>query len=108
MADPHDALIAALEAAGLPVQSLSQEERAMLTALTDEEVTRLIALRTRKADEATRLIACGPGGPIGAGLHRESGADQGGRAHHGISGSPAGTGRLGEPRPRPSPSDDGP
>jgi hypothetical protein len=51
MADPHDALIAALEAAGLPVQSLSQQERAMLATLTDEEVTLLIALRTRKAEE---------------------------------------------------------
>lgn len=48
MTDPRNALLAALEAAGLPLQSLPEEQRAMFTSLTDEEVTRLIELCARQ------------------------------------------------------------
>ena len=49
MTEPQDALLAALEAAGLPIQSITPEERAMFATLSDEEVPRLIELRKRAA-----------------------------------------------------------
>lgn len=49
MTEPDDALRAALEAAGLSVQAIPEEQRAMFASLTDEEVTRLITLRTGNA-----------------------------------------------------------
>jgi hypothetical protein len=44
--DSEDVLRAALEAAGLSLQAIPEEQRAMFTSLTEEEVTRLIRLRT--------------------------------------------------------------
>lgn len=44
MTDSEDALRAALEAAGLSVQGIPKEQRAMFTPLTEEEVSRLIKL----------------------------------------------------------------
>jgi hypothetical protein len=44
--DSTDALRAALEAAGLSLSAIPEEQRAMFTSLTEEEVTRLITLRT--------------------------------------------------------------
>ena len=46
MTDSEDVLRAALEAAGLSLQAIPEEQRAMFTSLTEEEVTRLIRLRT--------------------------------------------------------------
>jgi hypothetical protein len=40
-----EALRAALEAAGLSLQAMPEEQRAMFASLTEEEVTRLIGLR---------------------------------------------------------------
>ena len=51
MTEPDDALRAALEAAGLSLQAIPEEQRAMFASLTDEEVTRLIKLRTARAEE---------------------------------------------------------
>jgi hypothetical protein len=47
MTDPQQALLAALEAAGLPVKSITAEQLAMFAGLSDEEVTRLLELRAR-------------------------------------------------------------
>jgi hypothetical protein len=47
MADPQTALVAALEAAGLSLESIAEEQRAMFTPLTDEEVNQLIRLHER-------------------------------------------------------------
>ncbi|HEU5268562.1 MAG TPA: aroma-sacti cluster domain-containing protein [Jatrophihabitans sp.] len=51
MTEPDDALRAALEAAGLSLQAIPEDQRAMFTSLTDEEVTRLIKLRAGKAEK---------------------------------------------------------
>jgi hypothetical protein len=45
MTDPQRALLDALEAAGLSIQS--PEEREMFTTLSDEQVTQMIELRAR-------------------------------------------------------------
>jgi hypothetical protein len=42
--DSEDVLRAALEAAGLPLEAIPEEQRGMFTSLTEEEVTRLITL----------------------------------------------------------------
>jgi hypothetical protein len=39
--------LAALEAAGFPIGTITQEQRAVFSTLTDEEVRLLIDLRTR-------------------------------------------------------------
>jgi hypothetical protein len=39
--------LAALEAAGFPIASITQEQRAVFSTLTEEEVRLLIDLRTR-------------------------------------------------------------
>ncbi len=44
MTGSEEALRAALEAAGLSLQEIPEEHRAMLLPLTEEEVTRLITL----------------------------------------------------------------
>jgi hypothetical protein len=52
---PEDVLRAALEAAGLSLQAIPEEQRAMFTSLTEEQVTRLITMRAgRWAAEATQ------------------------------------------------------
>jgi hypothetical protein len=43
--ESEDVLRAALEAAGLSLQGIPAEQRAMFTSLTEEEVSRLIGLR---------------------------------------------------------------
>ncbi len=48
MIDPEAALRDALAAAGLSLQAIPEEQRAMLSGLTEEEVTRLIMLRTSR------------------------------------------------------------
>jgi len=45
MTESEDALRAALEAAGLSLQAIPEEQRAMFTSLSDDEVSRLITLR---------------------------------------------------------------
>ena len=52
MTEAEEALRAALEAAGLSVQAIPEEQRAMFTPLTDEEVSRLIRLCAGKAERA--------------------------------------------------------
>ena len=47
--DSADALRAALEAAGLSPQAMPEEQRAMFTSLTEEEVTRLIRMCAGRA-----------------------------------------------------------
>jgi len=57
--DSEDALRAALEAAGLSLQAFPEEQRAMFTSLTEEEVTRLIGLRTGRAGAEAGQPAAG-------------------------------------------------
>jgi len=53
-----------LEAAGLSLQAMSEEQRAMFTSLTEEEVTRLIRLRTgQPAADAEEPAAGRTAGP---------------------------------------------
>lgn len=47
MTSSQNEQLAALEAAGFPIDSISQEQRAVFSTLTDEEVRLLIDLRTR-------------------------------------------------------------
>jgi hypothetical protein len=51
----EEVLRAALEAAGLSLQAIPEEQRAMFTSLTEEEVTRLITMRAgRSAADASQ------------------------------------------------------
>lgn len=58
MTGSEDALRAAFEAAGLSLQAIPEELRAMFRPLTEEEVTRLIKLRAgRPATEPPESTA---------------------------------------------------
>ncbi|MFL6161579.1 MAG: aroma-sacti cluster domain-containing protein [Jatrophihabitantaceae bacterium] len=75
MTDPQQALVAAFEAAGLSIQSITAAERAMFATLSDEEVTRLIELRRRSTTAASPVDgSVGSSAPADSGVAEPAGS----------------------------------
>ena len=78
MTESEDALRAALEAAGLSLQAIPEEQRAMFTSLSDDEVSRLITLCAGQAGAGGGTGGTGsdPVPPGSSGSSGSSGKDE--------------------------------
>ncbi len=57
MTSPQNDQLAALAAAGFPIESVTAEQRAVFSTLSDDEVTLLIELRTRLDEVEPEVLA---------------------------------------------------
>ena len=99
MTESEDALRAALEAAGLSLQAIPEEQRAMFTSLSDDEVSRLITLC------AGQTGAGGGTGGTGSDPVPPGSSDPAGSAIPAGSAVPAGSAPPAEPAGAAVPSD---